>query len=747
MRRTLLTTLVVLTYARSAAAAVPSGFAEESFTSSDLNQTTGAVWAPDGSGRLFVTTKNGAIRVVRTEGGRPVTNPNGSLAVSTFATEPSIYTVSECGLLGITFDPNYVVNRYLYVFVTVSASEQQVVRYTDADGGPAVAGTGVERTVLIPGLPTTGQNRDGGGLAIGGDGKLYFSIGDLGNGTGVNADLTSLASKIGRANLDGTPVNDNPFNDGVGPNNEYIWARGLRNPFGLFRQPTTGKLWTSVAGAGYEQMFLLEKGAHAGYSAYENNQPANYLPPKIAYRTNGIDTRNIVSAARAGGTLTVTTTAAHGFRAGQALALSGFADASFNGDVYVATVPSATTFTAAQGGGDASLGAGGQAATKQLGGAITRGTFYDATAFPPDYRGNLFFGDYNVGTIVRATLSATNEVQRVDQWGTGFSANVQVATGDDGALYTLGHTGGTLRRVASTSTTARLVVANLTPRVPEGGRATFSVSLATAPAANVTVTVARSGGDADIDVLSGGTLTFTPTDWRAPRPVVLAAADDADAVPDVTTFDVSAPGLTTEQITATSIERSGPRLVLSAAKLHVPEGGQATMTVAWSARLSRTTTVTIRRSSGDADLTILDPTTLTFTPSNALTPQTVTFAAADDADGIAGTAEVVVASAVDSRAVELIEDDDDAPPPDAGSDAGSDDAGTTDAGRTDAASPEVDGSVPQAPPSADGGDAEPSDPSDAEADDGCSCNVPGSTAASGALWMLPALLLWRRRRK
>ena len=91
----------------------------------------------------------------------------------------------------------------MYFFVTVSASEQQVIRYT------AVGDVGTSKTVVIPGLPTNGINHDGGGIGFGPDGRLYWSIGDLGVGIGVDANLTSLASKVGRANVEGTVPPDN----------------------------------------------------------------------------------------------------------------------------------------------------------------------------------------------------------------------------------------------------------------------------------------------------------------------------------------------------------------------------------------------------------------------------------------------------------------------------------------------------------------------------------------------------------
>ncbi len=167
---------------------------------------------------------------------------NGAVLPTPFATE-SVFTSSECGLIGLAFDPDFVNNGYVYFFVTASSSEQRIVRYT------ASGNVGINRTEIITGLPTNGANHDGGGIGIGNDGRLYWSVGDLGNGTGVDANLTSLAAKIGRANrFTGAALNDNPFFDGAGPNNDRIWARGFRNPFTMTFQVSTGQLWSNVVG-------------------------------------------------------------------------------------------------------------------------------------------------------------------------------------------------------------------------------------------------------------------------------------------------------------------------------------------------------------------------------------------------------------------------------------------------------------------------------------------------------------------
>jgi glucose/arabinose dehydrogenase len=206
-------------------AVLEPGFTDGAYiTDSNLNFATGLAWAPDGSNRLFVARKGGQVRVVE----------NGALLTTPFSTD-TVFTNSECGLIGLAFDRDYVTNRYLYLFMTVSSTEQQIVRYTDSGN------VGMNRTVIVSGLPTVGNNHDGGAVGIGFDNKLYWAIGDLGNGTGVDANLTSLAAKVGRANLDGTVPNDNPFVDGAGPNNDYIWARGFRNPFTFTFQLDSGE--------------------------------------------------------------------------------------------------------------------------------------------------------------------------------------------------------------------------------------------------------------------------------------------------------------------------------------------------------------------------------------------------------------------------------------------------------------------------------------------------------------------------
>ena len=546
----------------------PANFSETVFVSdTNIGNMTGIDWAPDGSGRLFVIRKGGfsgfqtaQVRIIQ----------NGSLVAAPFATE-SVYTNSECGLIGFCFDPDFVNNHYIYFFETVSATEQRIVRYTDTNN------IGTNRTEIIKNLPTKGNNHDGGAVGVGNDGKLYWAIGDNGDGTGVNADLTSLASKVGRATRGGTLPADNPFIDGAGPNNDFIWARGFRNPFTFTFQRTTGQLWVNKVGTSWEEVFLPQSGTHSGYNTYENNQPTGFLPPVIAYLTNGTDSKTIAvgGAARSGNVVTITTTSSHGFRKGGKVTISGSSDASFNGTFDVASVVPgspdpqiSTKFTFVQTGPNATSSSG-TAVTQNIGGAITGGCFYDSTAFPAAFHGNYFFGDYNSGRIMRVTLDGTNTPSSINEFVNNITNHVDMTTGPDGALYYANQVAnpGTIRRLAYNAPAQNLVVQPTAFNVVEGGSSVFNVMLATAPPGNVTVSVARISGDTDLNVASGPSLTFTPANFNVPQPVTISAAFDADTTNDSAVFRVTSAGLTSYDVVVNGIDIPTPVSAVSR-KIH-----------------------------------------------------------------------------------------------------------------------------------------------------------------------------------
>ena len=91
---------------------------------------------PDG--RLFAQ-KAGQLRVV---------SAAGQLLASPFVTV-NVVTPSEKGLLGVTFDPNYAANRFVYVYYTNAVDGlNQISRSTASQADPNVALAGSEAVIL-----------------------------------------------------------------------------------------------------------------------------------------------------------------------------------------------------------------------------------------------------------------------------------------------------------------------------------------------------------------------------------------------------------------------------------------------------------------------------------------------------------------------------------------------------------------------------------------------------------------------
>lgn len=626
------------------AAISAAGFTETS-VATGLGPITGLAWAPDGSQRLFLTRQTGEILIVQ----------EGKLVKTPFATVSPIVAQGELGLLGIAFDPSFGSNGYVYVFATVSTSEQQILRYT-ANGN-----VGSDPVVIIPKLPTRGANHNGGAIGFGADGKLYWAVGDNGTQLGAGNDLFLLNAKVGRANPDGTVPDDNPFSDGAGPNNDYIWARGFRNPFTFTFQPSTGQLWLNVVGTYYEQVFQVSAGAHGGWADYESDQPAGYLAPAIAYETGAIETHTVPSSgtARLGGRVTLYTSDAHRYRPGAKVTVAGVSDASFNGDFFVSEVLASNQVSYLQAGPDAVSG-NGSVSSQAIGNCITGGTFWDSTALPLDYQGNFFFGDYGSGRLMRATLDASNHVASVQEFGSGVTNVVDLDVGPDGDLYYVTQK-GSLFRGSYTPSEQALVVSRKNVRLAEGGTAAFDVRLAVAPPAARGVLVGKSG-DADVTLTSATTLTFTPENWMVPQLVTLAAAPDADSMEDVARVRVASSGLA-ENVDVWVTDAQPSSFLLSDDHLDLEEGQTTDLQVSLTQRPDETLVVLTQVVGDDSALQVTDGAELSFLPRAWNAPQSIQLQALqdEDAEDEIVTLRLVGRGPVRSREVSILVHDDDKP--------------------------------------------------------------------------------------
>ncbi len=236
-------------------ATVPSGFVDTRVTG-NLDVPTAIEAAPDG--RVFVTEKDGRVRIVK----------NGALLPTPFVSLSGVSTTGERGLVGITFDPNFATNKYVYLNYTATSPvvHNRVMRVT-ANGDVAVAGS--ETTIFD--LPSTGDARFhmAGAIHFGPDGKLYVAVGDH-ESLSSPQSLSSLKGKILRLNASGSIPSDNPFYSSASGNNRAIWAYGLRNPYTTAFQKGTGRFYINDVGAGdWEEINAGKAGANYGWSIKE----------------------------------------------------------------------------------------------------------------------------------------------------------------------------------------------------------------------------------------------------------------------------------------------------------------------------------------------------------------------------------------------------------------------------------------------------------------------------------------------
>ncbi len=172
----------------------------------------------------------------------------------------------------------------------------------------------------------------------------------------------------------------------------------------------------------------------------------------------------------------------------------------------------------------------------------------------------------------------------------------------------------------------------------ESGQTTsFDVRLTAQPTADVTIDLTSS--DSGEGTLSTARLTFTPANWKTLQTVTVTGVDDdsADGSVPYTIFteatestDTNFNGLVVADVSVTNTDDDVVAiLVAPIAGLLINESGS---TDSFTVRLSSrpTANVTIGIDSDNTAEGTVDKTSLTFTPDNWNTPQTVTVSGVDD---------------------------------------------------------------------------------------------------------------------
>lgn len=214
-------------------------------------------------GYVFVVERTGAVKLVNPESGEtkliktiPVEVRKGEFA-------------RECGLLGITLDPEYAKNRWVYLYYSVPKKPvHQLSRFT-FDGKTL---TSEKKLFEVPHDRENATCHEGGSLSFGPDGCLYLSTGDntcpfKSNGYAPiderdgrkcydaqrsAANTNDLRGKILRIRptADGgyTIPDGNLFPKGTAKTRPEIYVMGCRNPYRISIDPKTNYLYWGKVG-------------------------------------------------------------------------------------------------------------------------------------------------------------------------------------------------------------------------------------------------------------------------------------------------------------------------------------------------------------------------------------------------------------------------------------------------------------------------------------------------------------------
>lgn len=309
--------------AQTVAPQLPPGFSDT--VVANVPAPTALTWTPDG--RMVITSKPGRVIVRHEDGTR-----TAALDISA-----RVCDEIERGLVGVAVDPNFVTNRFIYLYYThkVRGScggdgpnpANRVSRFVLGDDDTIARSS--ER-VIVDHIVSPEGHHIAGDLEFGTDGYLYITVGDgvcsLGKRTRCgptndNSQKRRLPhGKILRVTRTGEPPASNPYADargarrctrpagvppGTGPCKE-IFASGFRNPFRFARKPGTSLFYVNDVGLHtWEEVDRLRKGRNYGWndregfcrrdSATDCGRVRGFTNPIHAYRHT--DCRSITGAA------------------------------------------------------------------------------------------------------------------------------------------------------------------------------------------------------------------------------------------------------------------------------------------------------------------------------------------------------------------------------------------------------------------------------------------------------------------
>ncbi|PYT02459.1 MAG: hypothetical protein DMF60_21310, partial [Acidobacteria bacterium] len=250
--------------------------------------------AHDNSDRLFVVEQGGIVKVLQ----HGATSPTIFLDITS-----RVLSGGERGLLGLAFHPQFAANRRFFVYYTRQTDGAIVIaEYHSSVSNRDVSDT--TETVILVILHSSFANHNGGMIAFGPDGFLYFGTGDGGSGNDPDnnsQNINVLLGKILRIDIDHpngsapySSPSSNPFASSAGA--DEIYAFGLRNPFRFSFDRGTGQLYVADVGQGArEEIDIVTVGGNYGWRIMEGSicnpafnggvctPPTGHIPPISEY--------------------------------------------------------------------------------------------------------------------------------------------------------------------------------------------------------------------------------------------------------------------------------------------------------------------------------------------------------------------------------------------------------------------------------------------------------------------------------
>jgi len=241
---------------------IPSPFTDLNFEVSTININLSQPWDLEilSDGSMFITEKNGKIKYIKDE----------SLKI---IYEAPVLNKSESGLLGLAIDPEFTLNKYVYIYYTYSFDESKNAEIKPQNDKEKRVlnrlsrleykdGILSDEKILINEIPGSLWH-SGSRLDFGPDNKLYVTTGDA-NELKLSQHPHFLGGKILRLNPDGSIPDDNPFAG------SYTYSMGHRNPQGLAWQPVTNQLYSSEHGhTMYDEINRIIPGKNYGWGDHQ----------------------------------------------------------------------------------------------------------------------------------------------------------------------------------------------------------------------------------------------------------------------------------------------------------------------------------------------------------------------------------------------------------------------------------------------------------------------------------------------